>query len=173
MQYSLNYSGTRFLPLKIKITQFHDGFRLKHCCLFILPDCSPPFPLLPSVPSHPPFYQVPLPLDPPPPPLASGQGTTILPFLNPFPSHLSPLLHSKPYYLCLHITPACTAEFWKKYLFFYFLKAFWVLNQHDWSIFCIILVSLPVWMVDVSPFACNLLVVGTVLLPISQEHWKH
>ena len=119
MQYSLNYFGTRFLPLKIKITQFHDGFRLKHCCLFILPDCSPPFPLLPSVPSHPPFYQVPLPLDPPPPPLASGQGTTILPFLNPFPSHLSPLLHSKPYYLCLHITPACTAEFWKKYLFLF------------------------------------------------------
>jgi len=33
--------------------------------------------------------------------------------------------------------PLHTAEFWKKYLF-YFLKAFWVLNQHDWSIFRII-----------------------------------
>ena len=29
MQYSLNYSGTRFCPLEIKITQFPDGFRLK------------------------------------------------------------------------------------------------------------------------------------------------
>ena len=29
MQYSLNYSGTRFCPLKIKVTQFLDGFRLK------------------------------------------------------------------------------------------------------------------------------------------------
>ena len=26
MQYSLNYSGTRFCPLKIKITQFPGGF---------------------------------------------------------------------------------------------------------------------------------------------------
>ena len=140
-------------------------------CLFSL---IAPHPFLSCLlyPHTPHYTRFPYPLTPPPP-LASGQGTTILPFLNPFPSHLSPLLHSKPYYLCLHITPACTAEFWKKYLFFYFLKAFWVLNQHDWSIFCIILVSLPVWMVDVSPFACNLLVVGTVLLPISQEHWKH
>ena len=173
MQYSLNYSGTRFLPLKIKITQFHDGFRLKHCCLFILPDCSPPFPLLPSVPSHPPFYQVPLPLDPPPPHLLVARGLQFSPFL--IPSHpTSPHSSTRS-----HITFVCTlraaytAEFWKKYLFFYFLKAFWVLNQHDWSIFCIILVSLLVWMVVVSPFACNLLVVGTVLLPFSQEHWKH
>ena len=172
MQYSLNYSGTRFLPLKIKITQFHDGFRLKHCCLFILPDCSPPFSLLPSVPSHPPFYQVPLPLDPPPH-LLVARGLQFSPFL--IPSHpTSPHSSTRS-----HITFVCTlraaytAEFWKKYLFFYFLKAFWVLNQHDWSIFCIILVSLLVWMVDVSPFACNLLVVGTVLLPFSQEHWKH
>ena len=31
MQYSLNYSGTRFLSTeKIKITQFPGGFRLKH-----------------------------------------------------------------------------------------------------------------------------------------------
>ena len=29
MQCSLNYSGTRFSPLKIKITQFPSGFRLK------------------------------------------------------------------------------------------------------------------------------------------------
>ena len=29
MQYFLNYSGTRFCPLKIKITQFPSGFRLK------------------------------------------------------------------------------------------------------------------------------------------------
>ena len=30
MQYILNYSGTRFLcPLKIKITQFHGGFRVE------------------------------------------------------------------------------------------------------------------------------------------------
>ena len=28
MQYCLNYSGTRFLPLTIKITQFSGGFRL-------------------------------------------------------------------------------------------------------------------------------------------------
>ena len=141
-------------------------------CLFSL---IAPHPFLSCLlyPHTPHSTRFPYPLTPPPPPLASGQGTTILPFLNPFPSHLSPLLHSKPYYLCLHIMPAYTAEFWKKYLFFYFLKAFWVLNQHDWSIFCIILVSLPVWMVDVSPFACNLLVVSTVLLPISQEHWKH
>ena len=48
MQYSLNYSGKRFLPLKIKITQFPDGFHLKHCCLLIPPDYSPPFPLLPA-----------------------------------------------------------------------------------------------------------------------------
>ena len=31
MQYALNYSGTRFCPLKIKINQFPGGFRLnKH-----------------------------------------------------------------------------------------------------------------------------------------------
>ena len=120
MQYSLNYSGTRFLPLKIKITQFHDGFRLKHCCLFILPDCSPPFPLLPSVPSHPPFYQVPLPLDPPPPHLLVARGLQFSPFL--IPSHpTSPHSSTRS-----HITFVCTlraaytAEFWKKYLFFLF-----------------------------------------------------
>ena len=28
MQYSLNYSSTRFCPLKMKITQFPTGFRL-------------------------------------------------------------------------------------------------------------------------------------------------
>ena len=28
MQYSLNYSGTRFFPLKINITQFSGGFRI-------------------------------------------------------------------------------------------------------------------------------------------------
>ena len=28
MRYCLNYSGTRFCPLKIEITQFLDGFRL-------------------------------------------------------------------------------------------------------------------------------------------------
>ena len=102
MQYSLNYFGTRFLPLKIKITQFHDGFRLKHCCLFILPDCSPPFPLLPSVPSHPPFYQVPLPLDPPPPHLLVARGLQFSPFL--IPSHpTSPHSSTRS-----HITFVCT-----------------------------------------------------------------
>ena len=30
MQYSLNYSGTRFLSTEIKITQFPGGFRLNH-----------------------------------------------------------------------------------------------------------------------------------------------
>ena len=29
MQYALNYSGTRFLFIEIKITQFPGGFRLK------------------------------------------------------------------------------------------------------------------------------------------------
>ena len=141
-------------------------------CLFSL---IAPHPFLSCLlyPHTPHSTRFPYPLTPPLPPLASGQGTTILPFLNPFPSHLSPLLHSKPYYLCLHITRSVYSWILEKISFFYFLKAFWVLNQHDWSIFCIILVSLLVWMVDVSPFACNLLVVGTVLLPFSQEHWKH
>ena len=35
MQYFLNYSGTRFCPLKIKITQFPGGFRLKMFFFFI------------------------------------------------------------------------------------------------------------------------------------------
>ena len=29
MQYGLNYSGQGFCPLKITVTQFPDGFRLK------------------------------------------------------------------------------------------------------------------------------------------------
>ena len=32
MRYSLNYSGTSFCPLRIKITQFPGGFRLKRDC---------------------------------------------------------------------------------------------------------------------------------------------
>ena len=29
MEYCLNYSGTRFFPLKIEVTQFPDGLRRK------------------------------------------------------------------------------------------------------------------------------------------------
>ena len=141
-------------------------------CLFSL---IAPHPFLSCLlyPHTPHSTRFPYPFTPPPPHLLVARGLQFSPFL--IPSHpTSPHSSTRS-----HITFVCTlraaytAEFWKKYLFFYFLKAFWVLNQHDWSIFCIILVSLLVWMVDVSPFACNLLVVGTVLLPFSQEHWKH
>ena len=42
MQYCLNYSGTRFCPLKIKITQFPDGLRLTllWCLRYIRPYCA-------------------------------------------------------------------------------------------------------------------------------------
>ena len=32
MQYSINYSGTKFLSTEIKITQFLGGFRLNSTC---------------------------------------------------------------------------------------------------------------------------------------------
>ena len=82
--------------------------------------------------------------------------------------------------------PVRTTEIWNIHIL-YFLKAFLSGNQDYWRIFRIILVSLPVWRVDVSPFACIKLLLDylrkqctlqmyikqlTIAFPFVLNYWK-